>query len=622
MEAAEPTISKQCPECGLEFSGLFCACNSQSSEITPADPLLGTVLNNTYEIQEVIGRGGMGLVYKARDILMERAVAIKMLHAHLVSDQSSIQRFQREARLASAIDHPNIITVYDFGISQAGQPYLIMDFIQGESLSYAIEQVRGLDEKRAANIFIQCCDALQTAHAKGVVHRDLKPSNIMILVNRDIADFVKIVDFGIAKALPGSGKQAHNLTQTGELFGSPLYMSPEQFLGKTLDERTDIYAMGCVMYETLSGNAPFSGEHVLETMHKHLNELPPPLSGNPEKPVSTRLEAVIMRAMEKDPDQRFQSMSELKNELHLTLAGAKDTRSFAARWQSLLSNLKRIRKKNALLLKKFQLPATITGGLLVVSLLVFFILQSDRGGQLLTLSHEGQEAYRRGNLELAEKKFYSAAKLANELYGSENKQYLEIIERLSWVYEEEEKYAPARKLITKAKGLSPEDVLRFKSAQFLAYTPRSQLHNLSQQNVLKGPEVVLKAGIKELEKYIGPTDPGLIVLYQSLAETYEKQGQFAEAEDARIKLVSIREDSQGQESIGVADARVDLANLYMEWGKSVAQSGNNEDAQRTFAEAKESYETAIKLYKELMGNDYAKIKPTQTKLDQCLKLSA
>ena len=618
---------RTCPECGLELVGenAVCACDSSLPARLKSgptkDPFIGTVLNNTYQIQEVVGRGGMGVVYKARDILMERTVAIKMLHAHLVQDQASIQRFQQEARAASAINHPNVITAYDFGISESGQPYLIMDFLQGKSLSATIEESRGLEFARAVHILAQTCDALHVAHTKGVIHRDLKPSNIMVVQNRDDADFVKIVDFGIAKLLPHSGKQSQNLTQTGELFGSPLYMSPEQFLGKVLDERTDIYAMGCVMYETMMSSPPFSGEHVLETMHKHIHELPMKFSQRrPDLKIPAKLEAITMRALEKEPDARYQTMAELRDAILLTMDGARDTRSLGARLQSIRSQLKRARKKNERFIRNVQYACL---GLVLLTILgvgVAYTLQGDKDTQWVNLRREAQDCYRRGQLDKAEKKFLEAGKVAKDLYGVDDPKYLDTLEKLAWIYEEQEKYAPARKLIKKVKSLTPEDVLRFKAAQILAYTPVSQLENLQKENVLKGPETALKAGIKELEKYIGPTDPGLIKLYESLAKTYERQLHFAEAEDARIKLVSIREDSQGQDSIGVADARVDLANLYMEWGKDVASKKAYDDAQRTFAEAKESYETAIKIYQELFGADYKKIPDIKTRLAECIKL--
>ncbi len=620
---------KTCPECGLELVGenAVCACDSSLParlRTSPAkDPFIGSILNSTYQIQEVVGSGGMGRVYKARDVLMERTVAIKMLHAHLTSDQASIQRFQQEARAASAINHPNVITAYDFGISESGQPYLIMDFLQGKSLSNTIDDSNGLEYSRAIHIFAQTCDALHVAHTKGVIHRDLKPSNIMVVQNRDDPDFVKIVDFGIAKLLPHSGKQSQNLTQTGELFGSPLYMSPEQFLGKVLDERTDIYAMGCVMYETLIGRPPFTGEHVLETMHKHIHEAPVKFSqARPDLKIAAKLEAIVMRALEKEPDARYQTMAELRDAILLTIEGAKDTRSLGARLQSIRSQLKRARKKNERWIRRLQFAGLGLLGIAAISASVMYIVSGDRDTQWVNLRREAQESYRRADLKKAKMSFLKAAKVAKELYGDEDPKYLDTLEKLAWIYEEQNEYAPARKLFQKVKGLTPEDVMRFKAAQILAYTPVSQLENLQKQNVLKGPETALKAGIKELEKYIGPTDPGLIVLYQTLAKTYEKQRHFAEAEDARIKLVSIREDSQGQDSIGVADARVDLANLYLEWGKDVASKSAYDDAQRTFAEAKESYETAIKIYQELIGASCPKIPAIKKSLEECKALEA
>jgi len=337
----------------------------------------------------------------------------------------------------------------------------------------------------------------------------------------------------------------------------------------------------------------------------------------PDLKIPAKLEQICLRALEKEPDARYQTMAELRDAILLTIDGARDTRTLGARLQSIRSQLKRARKKNEKWLRRGQIAGLGLAGLLAIGGGVLFILQGDRDTQWVNLRHEAQESYRHGDLEKAEKKFFEAGKVAKDLYGDEDPKYLDTLEKLAWIYEEQGAYAKARKLFKKVKGLTPEDVMRFKAAQILAYTPVSQLRNLEKQNVLKGPETALKAGIKELEKYIGPTDPGLIVLYQSLAETYEKQRHFAEAEDARIKLVSIREDSQGQESLGVADARVDLANLYMEWGKDVASKNAFDDAQRTYAEAKESYETAIKVYQELLGANCDKIPPIKKSLTEC-----
>lgn len=633
MDAQEAEIQinltiQKCATCGLELVGenAMCLCDQSISLVSQPvkDPLLGTVLNGTYEIQEVVGNGGMGRVYRARDILMERTVAIKMLHAHLVKDPLSLDRFKQEARAASAINHPNVITVFDFGQLDTGQPYLIMDFLQGQNLSALIDEQGGLAEDRAINICVQACDALHVAHSKGVVHRDLKPSNIMIIQNRDGSDHVKIVDFGIAKLLPHSGKQAQNLTQTGELFGSPLYMSPEQFLGKKLDERTDIYAMGCVMYEAITGRPPFTGEHVLETMYKHLNEIPTKFAvAKPERKITPRFEAVVARALEKDPDQRFQSMSELRNELLLCIEGARDTRSLGARLQSIHSRLRRTSKRHLPLMKKigYGLAVCAVVGLLVTGLV--YLLQGDKDTQWIAIRKEAQEAYRHGDLKIAEKKFLEATKRAKEYYGDQDPKYTNTLQRLAWVYEELGEYHRARKIISKLYNFDAQQQLDFKAAQLLAAAALPKARELLKENVTEGPKALLKAGIKNLEKWIGPTDPGLLDLYTVLAQVFEVEKRHAEAEDARIKCVSIREESQGPESLGVADARVDLANLYLKWGKDVSkQKGAWGDAERTYAEAVDNYQTAIKLYKDLSGSKSEKIPATEALLAECTKLQA
>ena len=190
---------KTCPKCGLELTGknAICACDSSMLKQVAEDPMIGKTLSGYYKILEVIGRGGMGIVYKARDPLMDRIIAIKMLHRYLIGDTQSVQRFQQEARAASAIQHPNVITAYDFGMAKdTGQPFLVMEFLQGKSLSDVIEAEVTVDYERAVKIFIQVCDALATAHSKNVLHRDLKPSNIMLIETKDEKDVVKIVDFG------------------------------------------------------------------------------------------------------------------------------------------------------------------------------------------------------------------------------------------------------------------------------------------------------------------------------------------------------------------------------------------------------------------------------------------
>jgi serine/threonine protein kinase len=280
------------------------------------DSFIGTVFVNKYEVTELLGRGGMGAVYKAVHTVTGKAVAIKMMHAHLVTDFHIFRRFQQEATAASRLNHPNAINIHDLGMSEDGRPYLIMDYLEGKALSALIKRDGGFPVDVCLHIFSQACAALAEAHSHGVVHRDVKPSNIMILRTNSDAHFVKVVDFGIAKVFPQEGDPTVKDTTTGELFGSPPYMSPEQCLGKKLDARSDIYSMGCLMYEALTGEPPLVGSNALGTMYRQINEMPKPLSEiDGDVRLTQRLDEIILKSMQKNPDQRYQLISELKKDI-------------------------------------------------------------------------------------------------------------------------------------------------------------------------------------------------------------------------------------------------------------------------------------------------------------------
>lgn len=307
-----------CITCSREFGGDLTICPHDGTHLTPLqqDDLLGTILDGRYEMQEVLGGGGMGLVYKARHRLMNRTVAIKVLHKHMVSSADALKRFRLEAEAVSCLNVPNILTVYDFGVSMQGQPYMVMDYLAGTTLGDVLETEGRLDIVRSLHIFKQVCFALEHAHEKNVIHRDLKPSNIMLVDFSGQRDFVKIVDFGIAKLLGRAEGELEQLTRTGEVFGSPLFMSPEQCRGKPLDPRTDIYSLGSVMYLTLSGRPLFEGDEVLDLFFKQSTEQPAPFSVVcPELCIPSEIETVIFRSLAKEPGDRFQSMAELRANL-------------------------------------------------------------------------------------------------------------------------------------------------------------------------------------------------------------------------------------------------------------------------------------------------------------------
>lgn len=289
--------------------------------VKPAeDPLIGTLLADRYQIISVVGEGGMGVVYKARHELIDRLVAIKMLRSQFISDDMSVKRFHHEAKAASRLNHPNVITLYDYGVAPSGEPYIVMEFLQGISLADAIDRGRQLPLERAAGIFSQVCDALFHAHGQGMIHRDMKPGNIMLLdqtgQNQTQSDYVKVVDFGIAKLILGKPTESQKLTQTGEIFGSPVYMSPEQCAGQELDARSDIYSLGIVMYEALTGRVPFLGANIVETITMHLSTPPQPfVQARPDLAIPENVEAVVMRCLRKDQSLRYASMEELKYDL-------------------------------------------------------------------------------------------------------------------------------------------------------------------------------------------------------------------------------------------------------------------------------------------------------------------
>lgn len=307
-----------CLNCGRKFGDDITVCPDDSGELVPlaTEALLGTVFADKYLVESVLGKGGMSTVYKAKQTYMDRIVALKLLHPQLVSDPTSVQRFSQEAKAAASLSHPNIITVYDFGITAKGEAYLAMDYLVGSSLSAILDMSGPVPENEALDMFRQICRGLVHAHNKGIVHRDLKPANLVLTADDDGSVLVRIVDFGIAKILPGEGEVSQHLTKTGDIFGSPLYMSPEQWTASKLDYRSDIYSLGCVMYEVLTGMPPFAGDTPMDTMNLHLSEPAPPFrETNPHLKVSKELEQVVLTCLEKKVNHRYQSAHEVLHAL-------------------------------------------------------------------------------------------------------------------------------------------------------------------------------------------------------------------------------------------------------------------------------------------------------------------
>jgi serine/threonine-protein kinase len=278
--------------------------------------LVGATLSGRYLVTRKVGQGGMGAVYEATHTLIGKRVAVKVLLEKYARREAIVQRLEQEARLASSCQNEHIIDITDFGTTDDGRTFVVMEFLEGESLSETLARETRLPEQRILAIVSQAASALVAAHAKGIVHRDIKPENLFLLRRKD-KDFVKVVDFGISKSLRASdeAEEAPRLTQTGMVLGTPLYMSPEQARGDDeLDARVDIYALGVIMYEAATGRVPFSGTNYLSVISQVLNEQPvPPRTLRPE--LSEELEAIILRAMDKDRDERYASARELLDDV-------------------------------------------------------------------------------------------------------------------------------------------------------------------------------------------------------------------------------------------------------------------------------------------------------------------
>ena len=265
------------------------------------------VLNGRYELQRRVGRGGMAEVYLARDRLLDRPVAIKILFPEFATDPSFVARFRREAQSAANLNHPNIVGVYDWG-KERGTYYIVMEYVDGRSVSDILRADGPLEAKRAAGIAADVAAALGFAHRKGVVHRDVKPGNVLITSNGE----VKVADFGIARAMTSSSEE--NLTQTGSVMGTATYFSPEQAQGKPVDPRSDLYSLGVVLYELSSGKPPFSADSPVAIAYKHVQE-PVPSLREKVPGVPEAYEAITLKALAKEVDDRYQDAAELRADL-------------------------------------------------------------------------------------------------------------------------------------------------------------------------------------------------------------------------------------------------------------------------------------------------------------------
>ncbi|MGA9996157.1 MAG: serine/threonine-protein kinase, partial [Pyrinomonadaceae bacterium] len=339
---------KECTVCKTCFPDHIKHCpfdGQQNVQSLPGEP----VLDGRYQLEKRLGQGGMGIVYKARHVFLKTAHAIKIILPELVgNDPTLATRFRQEAMAAAAIRHPNIISVTDYGVIKGVMPFLVMEFVPGQSLHDLLEAEGKLSPSRALELMMVIAYGVSAAHQHGVIHRDLKPLNIMLQENKPIAEAVKILDFGLAKIKSSDLLGSFILAQTTGVMGSPYYMAPEQWSDEELDQRCDIYSLGIILFQMLAGEVPFKGMSAPTVMKKHLMD-PPPHFAELNMNVSPAIEQVVQHALEKDPDKRPATTEEFMRELHQAImtGAAMDRAREAERTSDYERTTKRLKKGRA-----------------------------------------------------------------------------------------------------------------------------------------------------------------------------------------------------------------------------------------------------------------------------------
>lgn len=559
---------------------------SGRSDQAMSNQIINTVIDGKYQILSLLAEGGNGSVYKAYQPDLTRFVAIKMMRQVNALDSESRQRFEREGAYLARLAHENIVKTYAIGFLDDDSLYLALEFLEGKTLAKIAQDSGGIPLTRLLKLGIQVCKAVEFAHSQGIIHRDLKSQNIMVLDFPD-REIVKVLDFGLSKLICPDAGEAQKLTRTGDLIGSVHYMSPETCFGKQADFRTDIYSLGCVLYECAFGSPPFQADNPLSVMYKQKNEYPASLMKSALSP----LELVILKCLQKDPAQRFASAGELCHALELIADGRAKELSLGDIGRTMIVGSP---KKNSLWV------ALLLLFLLVLSGLVFTFMKRNTSHET---GHDAPRvALKSATEKHVERDLKNSLARAEKNFAPDSPEIEERVAKLGLYYMEQGRLPEAeqllrRSLAMKEKELGPKDTMLFwkfiyladclnNQGRFVEATPLYE-RALAVRNLDLGPmdiDVDLErtlSGRKRGEEK--STDPQIDRTRRLLADCYSKQKRYTEAEHALESAVAIKERVSGVDSPDIPRDFCRLAGWYRE-------QGNYDKAEQLYKRAIDSWE--------------------------------
>lgn len=550
------------------------------------DTLVGTTVVGRYEILQCLSKQPSSSLYKARHLLMDRPVTIRLLTA---TDIQSLKRFQVEAKVASSLNHPNIITVLDFGVSN-GRPYLTTDYLEGKTLSELLKAHGKLPPARTLDIFSQICEAVSYAHKQDLLIRSLKPSQIFVFDTPDRQDFVKVVEFGISERLIEDGEEVKNLANKAVVSGDPHYLSPESCLSVKLDAKSDVFTIGCVMYETLVGKPPSEGKTAHEIMHRQLTKVPQAVreaAGSAE--ISEGVERVVMRAIEKDPDQRYPSMEAFLADIEVYKHGANQLRMSKEK-KSGFKKDPALAKKRAMRVLGLSISLFLGVALgIAIEPLKELLLPHEKKVPVVVswqeLNRQGEEAFHRGDYDEAESLFGQALARSGG-FEPDDPRIAETLNNLGNLYFNLDLYNEAENSVRRALAI------REKTAGPDALVVADSLNDLGMIYLTKGKiadaKPLVERALTIRQKKLKPDDEDIASSLQTMASIYHKEGKLKESMAALKKALYIRKRALGADHI-------DVATTYNSLGVQHQMAGEN-------GEAKQCYERARGIIEKLYGD--------------------